>query len=117
DEWDVIEWISLRADSPLMAEGLVEGAVRGEGATMPCPYAYLPEDWDTYAETYLSSKTQKNLAYYQRRLERDYPGEVAYEIASSREQSDETLNALRRMHESRWTAQGASTPFTSERFV
>lgn len=78
EEWDILDLQACRADSYI--KGQVAAA---EGAWMvrteePCAYVSLPTSWETFQNTYMNRKLRKTIRYYERRLEKDFPGQVAF---------------------------------------
>lgn len=116
-EWDMLEFISLSQDSPLKAYLAEASGHYAKGYSMPCPYVSLPDNWDTYQEQFISSSLRKNIAHSRRRLEREYPGQVAFETVTDDEQLLAAMSALRDMHVRRWTALGQTTPFEDDRYM
>lgn len=116
-EWDMLELVSLAENSPLKPHLQKAGGQYAEGYSMPCPYVALPDNWDTYENQHLSSSLRKNIAYYRRRIERDYPDQVAFESIADVKGLAVALSALREMHINRWSSAGQTTPFENAQYI
>ena len=114
-QWDTIRLASLRADSvhlPILERsGFPVRATEGP----LCPYITLPGDWETYSQS-LGKDLRKKLRRYTNRLERAYPGQIAYRRVADPADLDRTLAVLMDFHQERFEARGGVGAFgTPER--
>jgi CelD/BcsL family acetyltransferase involved in cellulose biosynthesis len=113
NEWHVLELNTLPSDS-LIAAPLVAAAskrnwklVRSERVAS---LVILPASWEEYLQQ-LSSEDQKNLGRYARRMEKRYQTRI-YRVTEEGE-LDRCLEALFRLHQQRWEADGQPGSFGS----
>lgn len=78
-----------------------------------CPFLPLGDSWED-CQKYLSARTRKNLAYYYRRLQREF----SVEIEGSNDGGDPNsgIEILSRLHQNRWESKGEPGLFKNERF-
>jgi len=78
-----------------------------------CPYLPLGDSWQDCLK-YLSARSQKNLSYYQRRLQREFSVEI--ETWDHQRDSDLGIDILSRLHQNRWESKGEPGLFKNARF-
>jgi CelD/BcsL family acetyltransferase involved in cellulose biosynthesis len=113
-EWDVLELNTLPSGS-LLATALAVAAEQQNWKMVQsqrvASVVSLPATWEEYLQQ-LSSEDQKNLTRYSRRLEKRYETKV-YRVTQESE-LDRCLEALFRLHQQRWEADGQPGSFGSE---
>lgn len=109
--WDCLEWLDLRASSPLLrARSLPPGAAAFSRGS--CPIADLSSGFDDYVER-LSSKGRKEV----RRLLRDAETLGARLEVAGEDQADAAFEDLCRLHQARWEGRGEPGVFAAPRFA
>ena len=99
--WDACDWRDLAPGSPLLAGRLDAGCDEVEDEE-PCPVRPLPDRPQAVIDT-LPRKRRENLRRRSRRLAE--LGRVTFETADAASRA-EALQALLRLHASRWAARG-----------
>lgn len=93
-QWDILDLQALREGSPLRAQIL---AARGgwlEREPTRCPFVSLPSSWETFQDKYMNRKLRKTIRYYERRLEKDFPGKVIIRSPATAAELDRALDFL-----------------------
>lgn len=108
---DVLDWdILMLSDIPEASGTVVRCICTGlgfdwtevrPGAT--CLYVPLPQDWDSYLAS-LAKDFRKEIAYYRRRLEREFA--VEFRVAETKEEALRMLEALVGLHKRWWATRG-----------
>jgi CelD/BcsL family acetyltransferase involved in cellulose biosynthesis len=78
------------------------------------PYIRLPESWDTYLSQ-RSRNFRYTLSRHLRRLQRDYPDSVRFEMISSPEALQPALDRLMALHQAVKASQGLKGAFADKR--
>src|SRR5262249_33957876 len=112
--WDISQLNTLPSNSPMTR--LLTSAANDENwcvfqSKRVASAIPLPETWEEYLRQ-LSSEDQKNLGRYARRMEKRYRTRI-FRITQEGE-LDDCLQALFRLHQQRWEAEGQSGSFASE---
>lgn len=116
-QWDILDLEGLAANSAFLSGiGATQGRIR-QGEAIRCPYIDLPGDWDTYQQEFLSANRRQQLRSRLRRLERDYPEQVAFHQVANASDLDATFEALVKLNRARWDDKGEETSFSYDRFV
>jgi CelD/BcsL family acetyltransferase involved in cellulose biosynthesis len=71
------------------------------------PYIRLPASWDNYRRT-LSKNMRYNIGRYERKLEKEAPGQVVYRRVRQEEDLPDAMNLLFRLHSEVRQAKGGS---------
>lgn len=117
DDWDILDLEGL-AENSLLPSCLGAAAGRThERDAIRCPYVNLPDDWDTYQRDILSANRRQQLRSRLRRLERDYPEQVAFRRITEASELASTFEALVQLNRSRWEEKGDRTSFDRDLFV
>ena len=116
-EFDFLTLSDIPSDSPNLPT--IEKHLKEAGFSLRklkesiCPFLPLSDSWQGCLK-YLSSRTQKNLAYYQRRLQREFSVEV--ESGNNQGDSNCGIDILSRLHQNRWESKGEPGLFKNARF-
>ena len=110
EDWDRIWMHQVPSDSSLL-EHL--GGIFGEfAATTSCdraPYIDTSVSWDDYKRA-LGRSMRRNVEYYGRRLFKTHGCE--FRLARTRDEAEQALDALVRLHQERWTSAGQPGSFS-----
>ncbi len=78
-----------------------------------CPFLPLTENWDDCMK-YVTERSKKNFAYYQRRIKREFAME--YEQWDSNRDPKQGTDILRILHQDRWESRGEPGLFRHKKF-
>lgn len=112
-QWDVSQLNTMPSESPvarLLANALEEPRWTSFESFRNCSAVPLPPNWDEYLQ-HLSSEDQNNLVRYGRRLHKRYS--VRIYRCLSEDELPVCLEALFRLHQSRWQRVGEAGTFSS----
>lgn len=113
DQWDVSKLNTMPIDSPIarqLANSLGRPRWTGFEYLRNCSAVQLPPTWERYVQQ-LSSEDQHNLVRYRRRLEKRYS--VRIYRCTREDELPVCLEALFRLHQSRWQRVGQAGTFGS----
>ena len=111
--WDVCEFNTMPAESPVAAELVARLGERGWTSYRSQRVALaisLPETWEMYLRR-LSSKERGKIAYYRNRLQKKY--RTRFYRCQSGEEVFARLESLFALHRKRWQIQGQMGSFAS----
>jgi len=109
-EWDVLYLHALWPDAALRT--VLPGIARKDGLRVnerenfSCPYTTLPGTWEAFEQERLSRIQRKKVRRYVRKLEEDFPGQVAYRPIDTPEALTAAFDRLVRYHRDRMAALG-----------
>lgn len=95
-EWDILELRALREVSPLKAQILAAEGRWLEREPAKCSFVTLPASWESFQNEYLNRKLRKTIRYYERRLEKDFPGRVVFQILTTESELNQAVDFLLR---------------------
>jgi CelD/BcsL family acetyltransferase involved in cellulose biosynthesis len=115
DDFDVLRLDGFSSDSAAIKRLLSERQRRGRHVhRVACPYIPLPSTWDEFRRR-LPSGFRYNLGRYARKLERRYPGQVAYRQVASHSELSGALDRLFTLHQNIQVAKGNAGAFSDKR--
>ncbi len=94
NEWDVLELKGLRQDSSLkdcLPSAKRQLLLRKQ---LEIPIVSLPNSWEVFQKEQMSGKLRKTIRYYQRRLEKDFPGKVDFCTVLNRSDLNDIVDFL-----------------------
>jgi CelD/BcsL family acetyltransferase involved in cellulose biosynthesis len=115
--WDLLDLKALTQSSRLKSALTARDGSYREREPMACPYIILPGNWESFEKNNLSANMRRNLRYYRRRLEQEYPEQVLFHRVADADDVTPALDALVALHQKRWSQQKRSTALGSSRFV
>lgn len=109
--WDIAQFNTMAMDSPVA--GCLVDELKSGSWTCVQHYCdrltvFLPSTWDEYLKQ-MSTKERRNLAYYGRRMEKQYS--VSFYRCTCETQLPRYLDALFQMHQTRWQQSGEPGSF------
>jgi len=115
-EWDLLELEGLRENSPL-----VSSLSTSAGRCLPrepvrCSFVSLPASWEDFQQEFMSGKLRKTIRYYERRLQKAYPGRVAFERVNSEADLRPALQFLIENSRRQFRQRGMDSCFESQNF-
>ena len=116
EEWDLLELEGLREDSPLVS---VLAAATGRCLArdpVACSFVTLPATWEAFQEQAMSAKLRKTIRYYERRLEKDFPGQVTFEAVAAAADLQPALEFLFETSRSQFRQKGLVSCFEDRDF-
>jgi CelD/BcsL family acetyltransferase involved in cellulose biosynthesis len=116
-DWDVMNLTDLLEDSHCIAHIASLKRQNGihfiEARSATCPYASLPDSWETYLRN-LSSSTRYDIRRKMRKLERDF--DVRFYTWDDATTLETAMEKLRELHIRRWDQESVSHGFANRRF-
>ncbi|MEJ2691385.1 MAG: GNAT family N-acetyltransferase [Deltaproteobacteria bacterium] len=93
-EWDILDLQAFREDSPLKAAiSTAEGRWHVR-ELQQCSFVSLPTSWEVFQDEQMNRKLRKTIRYYERRLEKDFPGRVALQLPANESELNQALDFL-----------------------
>jgi len=93
-EWDILDLQALREDSPLKGQIVAASGSWLEREPLKCSFVTLPDSWEVFRDKLMNSKLRKTIRYYERRLEKDFPGQVISRKVTEEMELDPALDFL-----------------------
>jgi CelD/BcsL family acetyltransferase involved in cellulose biosynthesis len=115
-EWDVLELKGLRQDSPLedcLSSAKGQSILRKQ---IESPLVSLPGTWEVFQNEQMSGKLRKTIRYYQRRLEKAFPGKVDFCSVSNKSDLNGILDFLIKTVRSRYINSNYDSCFDDQAF-
>jgi CelD/BcsL family acetyltransferase involved in cellulose biosynthesis len=115
-EWDLLDLRGLAEGSPLKKRLDSHPGSRRERGCLKNLYVSLPADWEAFEKENLSANRRQQVRRYQRRMEKDFPGQVEYSLISDLSQVAPALDALIEDNLRKWDGQEGVSSFNDARF-
>jgi CelD/BcsL family acetyltransferase involved in cellulose biosynthesis len=93
-EWDILDLQALREGSSLKRQIVAAGGSWLEREPLKCSFVTLPDSWEVFRNKHMNGKLRKTIRYYERRLEKDFPGRVVSQAVTEEVELDPALDFL-----------------------
>jgi len=116
-DWDLLELEGLQENSPLIScLSAAAGRCLLREPTRSC-FVSLPASWEVFQKEFMSSKLRKTIRYYERRLQKAFPGKIAFERVTSVEDLLPALKFLVENSRRLFRERGMESCFENRRFL
>ena len=116
-DWDVLDLEALVEDSNLARTVAERGWKCFEVERLVSPATALPDTWEAYERSRLSSDYRWQLRNRRKKLEKAYPGQVRFERLTDPARLPAAMEALRVLHQKRWHRKGQGSSFDHASFT
>jgi CelD/BcsL family acetyltransferase involved in cellulose biosynthesis len=115
-EWDLLDLRGMAEGSPLKDRLFFYSGYCRERDGLKNLYVSLPNDWEVFEKENLSANRRQQVRRYQRRLEKDFPGQVEYSQITDAAQIAPALDALIENNRRKWDGKEGISSFEDPRF-
>jgi CelD/BcsL family acetyltransferase involved in cellulose biosynthesis len=115
-EWDLLDLRGLAEGSALKARLQAGPGSSRERARLQNLYVSLPATWEAFEKECLSANRRQQVRRYQRKLEKDFPGQVEYSRITDAAEVAPALEALIENNRRKWNGQEGVSSFEDPRF-
>lgn len=116
NEWDLLELEGLRENSPLVSALAAAPGLCLSRDPVPTSFVSLPDSWEIFQKQAMSSKLRKTIRYYERRLEKAFPGRVVFELVTTEADLKPALDFLVRNSCRQFRHKGVDSCFEDQDF-
>jgi CelD/BcsL family acetyltransferase involved in cellulose biosynthesis len=115
-DWDLLELEGLQENSSLVSRLFASAGRCLSREPIRCSFVSLPASWEVFQKESMSSKLRKTIRYYERRLQKAFPGKVVFERLSSEAALLPALKFLVENSRRQFRERGMESCFESQSF-